>query len=113
MIRRPPRSTLFPYTTLFRSLGEFGRKGNVVGLEATASRPRAGTHLAARRAPRHRAAGGGDVGQAFRFGEGGSRLRVKWSYGLAPPGPGPSPKRTIRGDRNGNRTRYAQRDDLR
>src|SRR5260370_29906163 len=25
MIRRPPRSTLFPYTTLFRSLG--GRRG--------------------------------------------------------------------------------------
>src|SRR2546429_7083322 len=23
MIRRPPRSTLFPYTTLFRSCGEF------------------------------------------------------------------------------------------
>src|SRR2546430_10934883 len=23
MIRRPPRSTLFPYTTLFRSLGTF------------------------------------------------------------------------------------------
>src|SRR5258708_27478851 len=23
MIRRPPRSTLFPYTTLFRSLGPF------------------------------------------------------------------------------------------
>src|SRR5258708_21610997 len=23
MIRRPPRSTLFPYTTLFRSLGKF------------------------------------------------------------------------------------------
>src|SRR3712207_8367204 len=23
MIRRPPRSTLFPYTTLFRSLGAF------------------------------------------------------------------------------------------
>src|SRR5438552_8805021 len=23
MIRRPPRSTLFPYTTLFRSLSEF------------------------------------------------------------------------------------------
>src|SRR5687768_18070176 len=23
MIRRPPRSTLFPYTTLFRSLGEY------------------------------------------------------------------------------------------
>src|SRR2546425_2051308 len=26
MIRRPPRSTLFPYTTLFRSSGE-GRRG--------------------------------------------------------------------------------------
>src|SRR3712207_8801488 len=25
MIRRPPRSTLFPYTTLFRSLAEIGR----------------------------------------------------------------------------------------
>src|SRR2546430_8729509 len=24
MIRRPPRSTLFPYTTLFRSAGAFG-----------------------------------------------------------------------------------------
>src|SRR2546429_2818038 len=24
MIRRPPRSTLFPYTTLFRSLGKSG-----------------------------------------------------------------------------------------
>src|SRR5437773_9066581 len=23
MLRRPPRSTLFPYTTLFRSLGKF------------------------------------------------------------------------------------------
>src|SRR5256885_6766067 len=23
MIRRPPRSTLFPYTTLFRSIGKF------------------------------------------------------------------------------------------
>src|SRR2546427_5322182 len=27
MIRRPPRSTLFPYTTLFRSLGEAERLG--------------------------------------------------------------------------------------
>src|SRR3712207_7308568 len=26
MIRRPPRSTLFPYTTLFRSEGEEGRQ---------------------------------------------------------------------------------------
>src|SRR3712207_7553238 len=27
MIRRPPRSTLFPYTTLFRSRSEVGRNG--------------------------------------------------------------------------------------
>src|SRR5256885_11057780 len=27
MIRRPPRSTLFPYTTLFRSVLEHGRRG--------------------------------------------------------------------------------------
>src|SRR5260221_7901339 len=27
MIRRPPRSTLFPYTTLFRSLSAFERCG--------------------------------------------------------------------------------------
>src|SRR3712207_8667323 len=26
MIRRPPRSTLFPYTTLFRSIGSLGAR---------------------------------------------------------------------------------------
>src|SRR2546430_4343815 len=30
MIRRPPRSTLFPYTTLFRSGGELDGGGRVV-----------------------------------------------------------------------------------
>src|SRR2546426_12744387 len=38
MIRRPPRSTLFPYTTLFRSvillLGAFVAKGFTIALEA-------------------------------------------------------------------------------
>src|SRR2546425_8063550 len=29
MIRRPPRSTLFPYTTLFRSHQRFGRGGSL------------------------------------------------------------------------------------
>src|SRR2546430_11950336 len=29
MIRRPPRSTLFPYTTLFRSLRPYGREPQV------------------------------------------------------------------------------------
>src|SRR5438876_8389406 len=41
MIRRPPRSTLFPYTTLFRSRwhvvadGEGGNSGQLVGLRET------------------------------------------------------------------------------
>src|SRR5258707_2136863 len=29
MIRRPPRSTLFPYTTLFRSSGKVGSKPEI------------------------------------------------------------------------------------
>src|SRR3712207_6868250 len=37
MIRRPPRSTLFPYTTLFRSkqrgAGDWGEEGNKNGNE--------------------------------------------------------------------------------
>src|SRR2546422_4854106 len=32
MIRRPPRSTLFPYTTLFRSAFSLDRVGHVVGI---------------------------------------------------------------------------------
>src|SRR2546430_4144249 len=31
MIRRPPRSTLFPYTTLFRSGGNGGAGGDAAG----------------------------------------------------------------------------------
>src|SRR5258708_27825957 len=31
MIRRPPRSTLFPYTTLFRSTGNLQLRGPVFG----------------------------------------------------------------------------------
>src|SRR3712207_7899940 len=43
MIRRPPRSTLFPYTTLFRSRGEGGgdRGGRPApGSAGAGSRPR-------------------------------------------------------------------------
>src|SRR2546425_4170787 len=32
MIRRPPRSTLFPYTTLFRSL-EWARLGHTIAMD--------------------------------------------------------------------------------
>src|SRR3712207_7793564 len=34
MIRRPPRSTLFPYTTLFRSLFTWRRQARAAALEA-------------------------------------------------------------------------------
>src|SRR3712207_7849591 len=34
MIRRPPRSTLFPYTTLFRSGGAHGHAGAVAAGDA-------------------------------------------------------------------------------
>src|SRR2546426_8168210 len=48
MIRRPPRSTLFPYTTLFRSYGtrerQRSRDGNLaVEARAVAGDPRAET----------------------------------------------------------------------
>src|SRR2546425_8709225 len=36
MIRRPPRSTLFPYTTLFRSLGGIGFGGVGTGIAEAA-----------------------------------------------------------------------------
>src|SRR3989441_5905612 len=56
MIRRPPRSTLFPYTTLFRSLYGAGLQG--WDNEATTSTARRARRLARRergRAPRRRA----------------------------------------------------------
>src|SRR2546427_1393004 len=37
MIRRPPRSTLFPYTTLFRSIR--GRAGGGLGVEPLQHQP--------------------------------------------------------------------------
>src|SRR5690349_23452040 len=41
MIRRPPRSTLFPYTTLFRSSAQRGRRGTRLapGPRSDAQRP--------------------------------------------------------------------------
>src|SRR3712207_7332170 len=39
MIRRPPRSTLFPYTTLFRSLVGAGHRDDVVQREGQEAPP--------------------------------------------------------------------------
>src|SRR5258708_21942359 len=41
MIRRPPRSTLFPYTTLFRSVFSFNGDAN----SSTVVEPRRGTRV--------------------------------------------------------------------
>src|SRR3712207_8154864 len=38
MIRRPPRSTLFPYTTLFRSLATYGRAEVLASIGASEGR---------------------------------------------------------------------------
>src|SRR5258708_25370754 len=42
MIRRPPRSTLFPYTTLFRSHDRFGALDGLSGGIGAQSQPAAG-----------------------------------------------------------------------
>src|SRR5256886_7201478 len=38
MIRRPPRSTLFPYTTLFRSTTKYWTSGGLAGMCPTVAR---------------------------------------------------------------------------
>src|SRR2546427_8404088 len=43
MIRRPPRSTLFPYTTLFRSAGVFARSHQACDMGHV--HPEHGAHL--------------------------------------------------------------------
>src|SRR3712207_7161253 len=59
MIRRPPRSTLFPYTTLFRSEGDL-RRGDGAGPRAAHRQPaRADVPRADRHEARHRAAEAG------------------------------------------------------
>src|SRR2546430_5594471 len=58
MIRRPPRSTLFPYTTLFRSIfiahePSFARAGGVGDRGRQAAGTRRGVALGRRRSEEH------------------------------------------------------------
>src|SRR5256885_8447955 len=56
MIRRPPRSTLFPYTTLFRSLAGAHRLADGIEVEAGVERELlvlGGDHRAGRRSEEH------------------------------------------------------------
>src|SRR3712207_8742304 len=75
MIRRPPRSTLFPYTTLFRSLGRVGagRARRLAGEEAgdRPQRARRGVR------PERRVAGRGDGDERRRSEEHTSELQSR------------------------------------
>src|SRR3712207_7453516 len=81
MIRRPPRSTLFPYTTLFRSLnsGPMSAKAeqalSVVGSSKRVSRPHNAFVTATGGAALH--AGAGAVGQIARSEEHTSELQSR------------------------------------
>src|SRR5690349_24249225 len=52
MIRRPPRSTLFPYTTLFRSRGHLLQGGREDGDDDVLLRPELEVHRGLRHADR-------------------------------------------------------------
>src|SRR5260221_7846612 len=74
MIRRPPRSTLFPYTTLFRSLASglsqqgYGKATNIMSLEPILH----DLEGAARVFPRDP-----ELYHFFVFGKMGSRLMIR------------------------------------
>src|SRR3712207_5098837 len=84
MIRRPPRSTLFPYTTLFRSVPAGGEVGGVVHGLAAAEEHRVGHRGVVDRRdvvaalPQHRelALPGPGAGAAEAGVEGADDLRV-------------------------------------
>src|SRR3712207_7779270 len=62
MIRRPPRSTLFPYTTLFRSEAEAGAEGEAEDDEESDEGDGDGVTRRRRRRRRKGGAGDGDAG---------------------------------------------------
>src|SRR3712207_210545 len=114
MIRRPPRSTLFPYTTLFRSrrrrgvrlLRRGGHRGDGPARQAPPGRdrrprpadhrPGGGAHRAARRGP----AGGAGRGAAHR---GPLRRRGARDVGRSRGPPGPRGRRDDDGHRGARR----------
>src|SRR5437899_12219013 len=62
MLRRPPRSTLFPYTTLFRSVDDLGAAAGQRGQQERAVGDALGT------------------GQAHRAGDAGDRLQIEMGW---------------------------------
>src|SRR5437763_5088026 len=86
MIRRPPRSTLFPYTTLFRSLGAAARRPGLLFRRPARVHSGAGARGGRRR-------GGGAVhGDAPEAARGA----VGWSERLAARAHGAAPRHAVR-----------------
>src|SRR3712207_8493297 len=83
MIRRPPRSTLFPYTTLFRSAGKAGGRSPAelrVPLQRRSRQLRGGRGADGRRAahlPRGRRGGEDPVLREDRPRQGGDRKSTR------------------------------------
>src|SRR2546428_8566534 len=104
MIRRPPRSTLFPYTTLFRSLDGGGQRDPPVAPAVAAGRedlparrPAGGAgrgrhHLAEDRPPHGADLAGAAAGAAGGGGGAGVAPRAPAALALDPP-PQPDPPR--------------------
>src|SRR5256885_7272077 len=70
MIRRPPRSTLFPYTTLFRSTRKDHRNSHIIDFEKVRQKRRVGML-----ATRHREKFLRDIGKLHRSEEHTSELQ--------------------------------------
>src|SRR5436309_8871746 len=80
MIRRPPRSTLFPYTTLFRSLrGSRGRSRRKRSCPVGGGLPRL---LACPRVGQRRSSGGGAHSEEDRKSTRLNSSHVKISYAV-------------------------------
>src|SRR5438034_11320415 len=84
MIRRPPRSTLFPYTTLFRSRDEEVAKYAFFN-SCSAEESKAMARSACARAQRSPAATG--IGSSNERSEGGGGIFSRNSGGFSSPGP--------------------------